>query len=213
MTSSFSEHRQSDEIIALDASRTAVLVIDMINDFCTAGGAMMLPGADVLYPPQNAVMRAAREVDVPVVHIQDKHRHGMKCDREFLKRTPHCMEGEWGSAIVDELEQKPQDHYVTKRRFSGFFNTDLDLTLKDLGVDTLVVMGVVTNICVRSTVHDAFFLGYRVVVVEDGVAATGPREQASSLYDIATHFGVVSRSDSVIQSLKQGSELRLVECQ
>ena len=73
-------------------------------------------------------------------------------------------------------------------------------------------MGVVTNICVRSTVHDAFFLGYRVVVVEDGVAATGPREQASSLYDIATHFGVVSRSDSVIQSLKQGSELRLVEC-
>lgn len=212
MTSSFSEHRQSDQTIALQASRTAVLVIDMINDFCTPGGAMVLPGADALYPPQNAVMQAARDAGAPIVHIQDKHRHGMKCDREFLKRTPHCMEGEWGSAIVDELEQKPQDHYVTKRRFSGFFNTDLDLTLKDLGADTLVVMGVVTNICVRSTVHDAFFLGYRVVVVEDGVAATGPREQASSLYDIATHFGVVSRSDSVINSFKQGSELMLVEC-
>lgn len=213
MVSTFSEHRQSDQNVVLDPSRTAVLVIDMINDFCTEGGAMVLPGAEVLYPPQNAVMRAARAAGAPVVHIQDKHRHGMKCDREFLKRTPHCMEGEWGSAVVDALEQAPEDHYVTKRRFSGFFNTDLDLTLKDLGVDTLVCMGVVTNICVRSTVHDAFFLGYRVVVVEDGVAATGPREQASSLYDIATHFGVVSRSDSVVASLQQGSPLKIVACE
>ena len=213
MVSTFSEHRQSDQNVVLDPSRTAVLVIDMINDFCTEGGAMVLPGAEVLYPPQNAVMRAARLAGAPVVHIQDKHRHGMKCDREFLKRTPHCMEGEWGSAVVDALEQAPEDHYVTKRRFSGFFNTDLDLTLKDLGVDTLVCMGVVTNICVRSTVHDAFFLGYRVVVVEDGVAATGPREQASSLYDIATHFGVVSRSDSVISGLQQQSPLDLVVCE
>ncbi|HCP79884.1 MAG TPA: cysteine hydrolase, partial [Pusillimonas sp.] len=66
MTSSFSEHRQSDQAVALDVSRTAVLVVDMINDFCTPGGAMMLPGAEVLYPPQNAVMRAAREASVPV---------------------------------------------------------------------------------------------------------------------------------------------------
>lgn len=212
MTSSFSEHRHLEQGFVLVPERTAVLLVDMINDFCTPGGAMVLAGAEVLYPPQNAVMRAARAADAPVVHIQDKHRHGMKCDREFLKRTPHCMEGEWGSAIVDELEQAPSDHYVTKRRFSGFFNTDLDLTLKDLAVDTLVVMGVVTNICVRSTVHDAFFLGYRVVVVQDGVAATGPREQASSLHDIATHFGVVSTAASVIESFQQAQPLQVLVC-
>ena len=65
----------------------------------------------------------------------------------------------------------------------------------------MIVMGVVTNICVRSTVHDAFFHGYRVVVPEDSVAATGPREQESSLYDIATHFGIVSDSRSVVAGL------------
>ncbi|WP_255644628.1 cysteine hydrolase family protein [Mesopusillimonas faecipullorum] len=123
------------------------------------------------------------------------------------------MEGEWGSEVVAEIEREAQDFTVVKRRFSGFFNTDLDLTLRDLRVDTVIVMGVVTNICVRSTVHDAFFLGYRVIVPQDCVAATGPREQASSLYDIATHFGVVSTSESVIAALTTGSPVSVVECE
>jgi ureidoacrylate peracid hydrolase len=87
----------------------------------------------------------------------------------------------------------------------GFSNTDLDLTLKDLRIDTVIVTGVVTNICVRSTVHDAFFLGYEVIVPEDCVAATGPREQLSSLYDIATHFGTVSGSAEVAAGLIDGA--------
>ena len=95
------------------------------------------------------------------------------------------------------------DLFVIKRRYSAFFNTDLDLILlRDLEIgNALVVMGVVTNICVRSTVHDAFFLGYKVIVPEDCVAATGPREQDSSLYDIATHFGAVSDARSVAAGL------------
>ena len=71
--------------------------------------------------------------------------------------------------------------------------------------DTLIVVGVVTNICVRSTVHDAFFHGYRVIVPEDCVAATGPREQESSLYDIGTHFGLVSTSEAVVRALREGA--------
>jgi ureidoacrylate peracid hydrolase len=70
-----------------------------------------------------------------------------------------------------------------------------------------VIAGVVTNICVRSTVHDAFFLGYQVVVPEDCVAATGPREQASSLYDIATHFGTVCDCAQVVRALLEGAPL------
>ncbi|WP_017525084.1 cysteine hydrolase family protein [Pusillimonas noertemannii] len=213
MTKGFAEHRNADQPMGLDPRRTAVLVVDMVNDFCTQGGAMVLPGAEKLYGPQNAVMRAAREAESPVIHIVDTHRPNMVCDREFLKRTPHCMEGEWGAQIVDQIERGPRDFVVIKRRYSGFFNTDLDLTLKDLQVDTLVVMGVVTNICVRSTVHDAFFLGYRVVVPQDCVAATGPREQASSLYDIATHFGVVSTADSTMAALSSGSPVEVLNCE
>lgn len=213
MVKGFAEHKTSDQPIRLEPSRTAVLVVDMVKDFCTAGGAMVLPGAERLYGPQNAVMHAARASGAHVVHIVDRHRPNLVCDREFLKRTPHCIEGQWGSEIVDELECQDSDFTVVKRRFSGFFNTDLDLTLKDLRVDTLVVMGVVTNICVRSTVHDAFFLGYRVIVPQDCVAATGPREQASSLYDIATHFGVVSLSESLIAALATGSPVLAIECE
>ena len=79
--------------------------------------------------------------------------------------------------------------------------------MKDMEIDTVVVMGVVTNICIRSTVHDAFFHGYRVVVPQDCVAATGPREQDSSLYDIATHFGWVSDADDVTRALTEGTTI------
>jgi len=96
---------------------------------------------------------------------------------------------------------------VHKHRYSGFFQTDLDLVLKDMGCDQLVIFGVVTNICVRSTVHDAFFNGYTVIVPEDCCAATGAREQESSLYDIATHFGAVSDSAAIIAALVSGAAL------
>lgn len=197
----FSAHRTSDSGTRLDPRRTAVLVVDMINEFCVDGGAMVLPGAERLYGPQNAVIRAARDGGAAVVFLVDTHRRNMRREREFLKRTPHGFEGGWGCQVVADLDQRDDDIVVVKRRYSGFFNTDLDVTLKDMEIDTVVVLGVVTNICVRSTVHDAFFLGYQVFVPEDCVAATGPREQDSSLYDIATHFGIVTSSTEVVNAL------------
>jgi ureidoacrylate peracid hydrolase len=202
----FSAKRQ-DEQVRLDPKTTAVLVVDMLNDFCKPGGAMVLPGYETLVGPQMQVIAAARKVGAPVVWIVDSHRPNMRHEREHAKRTPHCFEGTWGAQVIDDLGARPEDVMVTKRRYSGFFNTDLDVTLGDLQIDTVVVMGVVTNICVRSTVHDAFFLGYTVVVPEDCVAATGPREQASSLYDIATHFGTVSAARDVEAGLLRGAPL------
>ena len=193
--------------IRLDPARTAVLIVDMLNEFCKPGGAMVLPGYELLVSPQRRLIEAARRVRCPILFIVDSHRANVRQDREFLKRTPHCLEGSWGARVIDELEPREDDIYVVKRRYSAFFGTDLDLTLKDLGIEGVVVAGVVTNICVRSTVHDAFFLGYTVVVPEDCVAATGPREQASSLYDIATHFGTVCDSSQVIAALLQGSAI------
>lgn len=185
----------------LDPRRTAIVVVDMENEFCVEGGAMVLPGYEFLLAPQLAVLNAGRQAGVPIVFVCDQHRPNLRRDREFLKRVPHCTEGTWAVKVVDALEPRADDIYVVKRRYSGFFSTDLDLTLKDIEVDSIVVMGVVTNICVRSTVHDGFFLGYRVFVPEDCVAATTPREQASSLYDIATHFGWVSDSQTIARAL------------
>lgn len=200
----FSAHRH-EAGMTLDPSRTALVVVDMINEFCKPGGKMVLPGYEALVPPQSALIERARSLDIPVVFVIDCHRPGMRRDREFLKRTPHGTWNTWATQVIDELSPREDDHVVLKHRYSSFFGTDLDILLRDMQVDQLVVFGVVTNICVRSTVHDAFFLGYEVLVPRDACAATGPREQESSLYDIATHFGVVSTTEAVVPAM-DGSE-------
>lgn len=176
----------------------AVLVVDMLNDFFKPGGKMVLEGGDVLIPPTRRLLNHSRRLGIPVIYVNDSHRPGLRKDREFAKRAEHCVEGTWGAEVIDEIKPKKKDFVVLKHRYSGFYDTDLDLTLKDLGVDSLIVLGVVTNICVRSTIHDAFFRGYKVVVPRDCVMATGEREQESSLYDIETHFGEVVTSDQII---------------
>lgn len=202
----FSAHRNA-ESIRLDPRRAAVIIVDMVNDFCKPGGAMVLPGYETLVGPQLAIIEAARASGAAIVWVHDEHRRNMRRDREWLKRTPHCLEGSWGTEIIEDLGARGDEIHLVKRRYSAFFGTDLDVTLKDMMVDQLIVMGVVTNICVRSTVHDGFFLGYEIVVPRDACAATGPREQESSLYDIATHFGVVSDAQTVAWALREGVEV------
>jgi ureidoacrylate peracid hydrolase len=201
---SFSSHRNAERV-RLDPARAAVLVVDMVNDFCSPGGKMVLPGCEALVPGQLQVIAAARAAGAPVIWVHDSHRPAMRRDREWLKRSPHCVEGSWGTGIIAELGARDDEIHVIKHRYSGFFQTDLDLVLKDMLIDQVIVCGVVTNICVRSTVHDAFFNGYAVVVPRDCCAATGPREQESSLYDIATHFGVVSDAATVAAAFPSGA--------
>ena len=131
-----------------------------------------------------------------VVWLCDEHP--LPEDKEFDKRVPHCRAGTWNAGIIEAMNVTPGELRIAKRRYSGFFGTDLDLRLREWGVQQVVVTGVVTNICVRSTVHDAYFLGYDVFVPEDCVSATSDREQASSLYDIDTHFGDVVTSAELI---------------
>jgi ureidoacrylate peracid hydrolase len=200
----FSSHLNTERV-TLDPQRAALVIVDMVNDFCKPGGAMVLPGCEVLVPKQRAVIDSARSAGSPVIWVHDSHRRNMRRDREFLKRSKHCIEGTWGVEIVDELGARPDEIHVMKHRYSAFFQTDLDLVLKDMLVEQLVVFGVVTNICVRSTVHDAFFNGYEVVVPRDCCAATGPREHDSTLYDIATHFGVVSDAATVAGAFTTGA--------
>jgi ureidoacrylate peracid hydrolase len=197
----------SAEPARLVGLHTAVVVVDMTNDFCVEGGVMVLPGYEALIGPQLAVIHAARAAGSPIIFVNDEHRPQQRRDREFLKRIPHCLEGSWGAQVVDALQARSDDIHVVKRRYSGFFNTDLDLTLRDLEIDSLIVMGVVTNICVRSTVHDAFFLGYRAFIPEDCVAATTAREQASSLYDLSTHYCWVSDSRTIVTALRDHGEI------
>lgn len=193
----FSERRQQQEIW-LDPSQTALLIVDMLNDFLVQGGEMVLLEGRRTIDPIKRLVEGARDSAVRVVWVCDEHPAD---DTEFLKRVPHCLRGSWGAQIVEELRPEETEERIPKRRYSGFFETDLDLRLREWGIRQLIVTGIVTNICVRSTIHDAFFRGYQVVVPEECVAATSDREQASSLYDIETHFGTVTTLTEVVRMI------------
>jgi ureidoacrylate peracid hydrolase len=193
----FSEYRVSRDL-DFDPTRTAVLVVDMLNDFLEPGGAMPLLEGRRLYDPIRRLLDTARENGAYVIWVCDEHP---PLDREFEKRAVHCLKGTWGAEIVTELKPNEDEYRIPKRRYSGFFETDLDLRLRELAMDHLIITGVVTNICVRSTAHDAFFRGYNVVIPVECVAATSDREQQSTLYDLDTHYGTVAGLDEVLAIL------------
>ena len=194
MTDRFSEqriHREPD----FDPTRTALLVVDMVNDFLEEGGTMVLLEGRALYGPIQRLLDEAHRVGMAVFWL---NQHLLSSDTLFRKRIPHCLVGTWGAQIVDALTVGPDDIIVPKRRYSGFFQTDLDLHLRERQIEGVIVTGLVTNICVRSTVHDAFFLGYDVIVPEECVAGTGPAQQEVTLYDIDTHYGTVASLEAVL---------------
>lgn len=200
---SFSEKQskqQRGKISNFDPATTAVLVVDMLKDFFDDGGAMVLEGGEALYAPHRTLLAAARGAGMPVLWLNQSLPPD---DSLFETRAVHCLAGSWGAEVVDELPVEASDVVIPKRRYSGFFQTTLDLTLRERGINTVIVTGVVTNICVRSTVHDAFFLRYKALVPEDLVMATSPQAQEVTLYDIDTHYGDVTNLEALLAVLQR----------
>lgn len=180
------------------AERTALLVVDLVNDYVEPAGAMPVADAGPVLAAATRLANGARAAGVLPVWIRPGHLEA--ADGLFRKRIPHAMGESWGAQIHDSLPFADGDRVLLKRRYSAFFQTDLDMYLREHRIERVVVCGVALNICVRSTVHDAFFLGYDVWVAPDASQATGPREEASTLYDIETHFGEVRTVDQILEA-------------
>ncbi len=157
--------------------RTALLVIDMIREFVTGrlGGAH----AEAVVPCISRLVKAAKRGGSPVVYVTDAHLEGV--DHEFDVWGSHAVAGSPEAEMVPELEPGDGDHRLYKRRYSAFYATGLDALLRELEVDTVILTGVLTNICIQHTAADAYFRGYRVVVPTDCVNALTPGEQETSL--------------------------------
>jgi len=140
-------------------SKAAVLVIDMLNDFLY--GKLKCERCQRIIPDVKKLIDNAHEKNLPVVYVCDRH---IKTDREFEKWPPHAVEGTEGAEIIDELKSKGEDYVVPKRRYSGFFQTSLDLLLRGLDVDEIILSGILTDICILHTAADAFFRGYKIVI-------------------------------------------------
>ena len=144
----------------IDRARTAVLVIDVLG-----GSGGPTPGLENMARNAVAIVKAARACDMPVLFSCDAHLPGI--DRELELWGDHGIKGSDAAAPLADFDLQPGDFVVPKRRYDGFFQTDLDLTLRELGVDTLIAFGCDTNICVLQTLAGAYFRGYKTVVPAD----------------------------------------------
>lgn len=152
----------------------ALVVIDMLEDFLSPAGNLYLgPEAARVTPAVQAELARARREGWTVVFVCDSHREE---DSEFAMWPAHCLCGTPGAAVVGDLAPRPGEPVIAKRRYSAFFGTDLDLTLREHGVEELVLVGVCTNICVLYTAADARMLNYGVTVL---AAATGSFDKAA----------------------------------
>lgn len=168
--------------VTLPAAATALVVVDMQNDFVTPGGALVVPEAGATVPVIAGLLRRARGAGVRVFYTQDTHAPG---DIEFPIWGEHVLEGTWGWQIVDALAPQPGDRVIRKLRYDGFFGTSLDHELRLAGIRHVVLCGTVANICVLHTAGSAALRGYRVVVVIDGISALTPFDLHAALRQVA----------------------------
>ena len=145
----------------------AVLVVDMLNDFVT--GALGCDNARAIVKPTQELLDEARKYHVPVIFCNDSHLKGV--DKELDFWGDHAIRGTEGAEVIPELPIKENDYVILKRRYSAFFQTDLDLLLKELGVTSVVITGLHTHMCCRHTAADAFQNNYEVIFANEATNA------------------------------------------
>ncbi|EHF01262.1 MULTISPECIES: cysteine hydrolase family protein [unclassified Olsenella] len=184
----------------IDRKTTALLVIDVLEAV----------GEDAVYAPSPEegamvancarVVDAARAAGLPVVFCDDEHLEGV--DRELELWGPHGIKGRTAPAAALGAGSGERDFMVPKRRYSGFFQTDLDLLLRELGVRTVVAVGCDTNVCVLHTLADAYFRGYDSVLVEDATRTFLCGSQEGAVEHCRKCFGsVVASTDELVAAL------------
>lgn len=165
----------------------ALLIIDMVKDFIEKDGALCIGDTGELVRKVAARLREWRSEGDVVIYVNDRH---MPDDYEFRMFPPHCLAGERGGEVIDELAPREGDYVISKRRFSAFFGTDLDLTLRDLGVTELELAGVCTQICILYTAATARMFNYAVTVRKDCVATFDRQSHEFALQEMEKTLGV-----------------------
>ncbi|MEA4863335.1 MAG: cysteine hydrolase family protein [Victivallaceae bacterium] len=189
--------------------KSALIVIDMQKD-----GMNMLPPAREVIPAVARLIAACRKHGVHIIYKSRVHRaNGVDVEtfrRELFARNPFLVEGSAGAEIIDELSPRPEDIQVRGTRFSGFFQTDLQLILTRLGIERLLICGVQTPNCIRATVTDAIAYDYQVVLASDAITAKTPEVHAANLADMENMGVTISTTDEIIDALV-GCPLSAVE--
>lgn len=187
------EYDVRDEVV-VDPSRTALIVGDMQNDFVKEGGTLVVPSAEGTLPAIRNLLGLARESGIRVVFVQDTHREE---DPEWEIWGEHCREESWGWQVVEEFAPREEETKIRKPRYDAFYGTHLEHTLRNWGVDTLIICGTVANICVHYTASSAAMRWFNVIVPRDCISSFNDFDMEASLSQTATLLGEVTSSENI----------------
>ncbi len=214
------------EPIEIDVERTAIVVVDMQHAFCSKDGMLDVFGqlnevkADRVIEVDKKVIEAARRAGIKIVYLRMAYRPDLldaggpespyywksgavrRMHESSEVRGKFVTQGSWDAEIVDELKPEPGDAVVDKNRYSGFRNTGLNAVLCTLNIKYLVFLGIATNICVESTLRDAYFSEYFPILVSDGCGNAGPDyTQEATIWNVSALFGWVTTSSDFVKAL------------
>jgi len=212
--------------ITFDTARTALIAVDLQNDFCTPGGWLDSIGVDVSVLDRAVeltaqIVPAARAAAIPIIwlnwgnrpdqanippgvaHVYDPDGTGRGIGYRLPgKESAVLAKDSWGAALVDALAPEPADIHVDKYRMSGFWDTPLDTVLRNLRIDTLLFAGVNSDQCVYATLIDAACLGYDVVLLTDASATTSPAYcHDATVYNTKQCFGFTATAGDLLDAL------------
>ncbi len=178
----------------------AVLIVDMLDDFLKQGAPLEVPNGRRIVPNIKIILKEARNRKIPIIYVCDSH---LPMDGEFKIWPKHAVEGSKGAKIYNEIEPKPEDYIIKKRRYSGFFQTDLDLLLRELKVNRVLITGLLTNVCVLFTAIDAYMRGYDTIIVSDATASLTDEDQE--------YFIDYIRNTLKLKAVTTGEAIRIIQ--
>lgn len=184
-------------------NKEAIIVIDMLKDtFRKKELPIAVEGMKIL-PALNDLLRKCREVGMQVIFAMDSF---LENDYLFLGRgKPHSIRGTEGGEVISEIEKGPNDMYLPKRRFSAFYKTDLDQTLRVLNIDTVALTGITTTVCVLATAFDALSHDFKTIIIEDCCASV-TKEVHNTVLDVYRqtplfpYFRIMQSADFIAQT-------------
>jgi ureidoacrylate peracid hydrolase len=188
----------------------ALIVVDVQNDFVSPQGSASKRGEDVgaamaMVPNLLGLIEEARRVGLTIVYIRTTHSEWTDTP-SWVYRTSQksglstCREATWGAEFYAGISPLPTERIVIKHRYSAFINTDLNTVLKARNIQSVLVCGVATNVCVETTARDAYMYDYYVTMIEDCSAAYEPKLHLGTLDNMRRHFGLVASSHEIIET-------------
>ncbi len=193
--------------LRLNPNKTVLLVIDMQNDFLLDDGPLFTEGGKAAIPNVKKMITACRAANIPIIYTVHAHDDPARDGGMTAVWWPELgdktalVSGTTGAEIYSELAPLPDEKIIYKHRYSAFYNTDLEIVLRGLKTEDIIIAGLMTNICCESTARDAFFRDFRIFFLADATGSIAEELHIATLRALAYAFAYVTTVDETVKQI------------